>query len=46
MKLMLEVHQVFWIGLFRMGVPRVSMGRRGWHFKGKGDVFSFQMLEV
>ena len=46
MKLMLEVHQVFWTGSFRMGVPRGSMGRRGRHFKGKGDVFSFQMLEV
>ena len=25
----LEMHQVFWPGLFRMGVPRVRMGRRG-----------------
>lgn len=46
MKSMLEVHQVFWTGSFRMGVPRVSMGWRGGHFKGKGSVFSFQMLVV
>ena len=45
MKLMLEVHQVFWTGSFRMGVPRVSMGRRGGHFKGKGLHSLFRCLK-